>query len=112
MAVERTLLNTQRNFSFLMRRQKPALMVSYEKLIMKPEETLADLADFLGVTQTQDQLAFALQSITPGRYKPTHEMKNSPNSAETEAAQEKERSWLLEEENMIEVSTGLKLLSA
>lgn len=93
MAVERSLQNTQRNFTFLLRQQRPSLLVSYEKLIMKPEEVLADLSDFLGVSPSQEQLDFALDGITPGRYRPAHEKGNSPKPAGAGAAARKDRSW-------------------
>ncbi|MGR3636226.1 MAG: sulfotransferase [Shimia sp.] len=67
-AIEHALLNTQRNMAFIARLRRPTLMVSYEKLVMKPEATVAEVAEFLNVELTRTQKDAALRCITPGQY--------------------------------------------
>src|SRR3546814_12509719 len=43
------------------------LVLSYENLLRRPQETLEGLRDFLGVPPEEAQIAAAVAELTPGR---------------------------------------------
>lgn len=69
-SLEIVMLNTQRNFAMMTRMRKPVLMVSYEKLLMKTDQTVREIADFLCVAPDEATIEAAVDFVQPGAYQP------------------------------------------
>lgn len=67
-AIEHAMMNAQRNLSFVMRVRRPTLMLSYEKLALKPEQAVSEMAAFLAMAPSDDLLKAAVENVTPGQY--------------------------------------------
>ena len=70
-ALEISLKQTRKNHDLVLKLRQPTLMLSYEKLILKPEQTIAELAEFMDVELTEQLLEDVMGWVTPGRYSPT-----------------------------------------
>ncbi|MDQ2091949.1 sulfotransferase [Marimonas arenosa] len=69
-ALETVFLQTQKNYSLIMRFHRPTLLVSYEKLLLKTEETVREIAGFLGTEVSEAQIEAAVEFVSPGVYRP------------------------------------------
>ncbi len=69
-ALETVALQTQKNFSLIMRFRRPTMFVSYEKLLLKTEQTVREISEFLNVGTTDVQIAEAVRFVQPGVYQP------------------------------------------
>lgn len=67
-SLEHAMQNLQRNLSFVMRVRRPTLMLSYEKLALKPEAVVSEIAEFLMTEPSEEQRQAAIASVTPGKY--------------------------------------------
>ncbi|MFY0659091.1 MAG: hypothetical protein JXR15_01265 [Shimia sp.] len=64
------LAQTRKNVELIQRADCPVLLVSYEKLLVKPELVLRDISHFCGLTPSASKLAHAADFIQPGAYQP------------------------------------------
>jgi len=62
------LRQTQKNSDLIRRVNCPVLLVSYEKLLVKPVPVIRDLAHFCGLKPSSAAIAHALDFIKPGSY--------------------------------------------
>ncbi|WP_412553411.1 hypothetical protein [Shimia sp. MIT1388] len=62
------LTQTQKNADLIRRVDCPVLLVSYEKLLVKPDLVLRDMAHFCGLTPSSSAFAHAVDFIQPGSY--------------------------------------------
>lgn len=69
-ALEAVMLKTQKNLSMINRFRRPTLMVSYEKLLLKTDQTVREIAGFLNIGTTEEQIAEAVEFVQPGLYQP------------------------------------------
>lgn len=69
-SLETVILNTQKNFSMISRMRKPTLLVSYEKLLLKTEQTVREMAEFLCVEASDEAIRSAVEFVQPGSYRP------------------------------------------
>ncbi len=60
----------RQNLDFVFKHKMPTLFVSYEKLLVNPDETILDLAQFLGFSATPRKIRQINSFIHPGRYEP------------------------------------------
>ncbi|MEZ5715700.1 MAG: sulfotransferase [Paracoccaceae bacterium] len=67
-ALEVGLQQMQRNLSLIARLRHPTLVISYEKLVLKPEPVIRDIADFLCVGSTEEMIRDAVNFVRPGSY--------------------------------------------
>jgi hypothetical protein len=59
-----------RNLALLRQLKRPALFVSYEKLLLRPEAVIREMAGFLGMACDEGTCARITGQIVPGRYQP------------------------------------------
>ncbi|SMP18758.1 hypothetical protein [Shimia sagamensis] len=64
------LTQTQKNADMIQRVDFPVLLVSYEKLLVKPDLVLRDVAHFCGLKPPASKLDHAVQFVQPGSYQP------------------------------------------
>ncbi|WP_299423803.1 sulfotransferase [uncultured Shimia sp.] len=69
-AISMYLAQTRKNVDLMRRVDCPALVVSYEKLLVKPEAVVGDMAHFCGLKPSASELAHAVDFIKPGAYQP------------------------------------------
>ncbi len=69
-AIAMYLAQTRKNVDLIRRVDRPVLVVSYEKLLVKPEAVVADMAHFCGLKPSASELAHAVDFIKPGAYQP------------------------------------------
>lgn len=72
-ALDSVIQQAQKNLSYLLRHQKPALLVSYEKLLMSPEATVREIARFLAIDVSEEAIGAATNFVEPGVYRPVDE---------------------------------------
>jgi len=69
-ALSMYLTQTQKNADLIQRADCPVLLVSYEKLLIKPEFVLRDIAHFCGLKPSASMIDHAVDFIQPGSYQP------------------------------------------
>lgn len=66
--MQRCLLNTQRNLMTVYRVQRPTLFLSYEKILQKTDDAIAEASHFLNMPATDEAVAGIKEKIQPGKY--------------------------------------------
>ncbi|MBO9476741.1 sulfotransferase [Shimia sp. R11_0] len=61
---------TRKNVDLMWNAKCPVMLVSYEKLVLKPEAVLKELAHFCGLTPKKALVSHAAEFIKPGAYQP------------------------------------------
>lgn len=69
-AAEKVVIQTQKNHALVLRRRCPPLFVSYEKLLWKTEQSVREIADFMGQETSPEQRDAAVSFVQPGAYMP------------------------------------------
>ncbi|MFD0980350.1 hypothetical protein [Tropicimonas aquimaris] len=69
MSLRASMKQTRRNLNFVLKHQRPTLIVSYEKLLLRTEQTAVEIARFCGVEMTGDHMRKINEFVQPGRYK-------------------------------------------
>ncbi|SNS92952.1 sulfotransferase [Tropicimonas sediminicola] len=69
MSLRASMKQTRRNLNFVLEHKRPTLIVSYEKLLLRTEQTVSEIARFCGVEMTADHMRKINEFVQPGRYK-------------------------------------------
>ena len=70
MSLHESNANANTNTGFVLASERPCLLVSHEKALLKTDALVNEVADFLGLPQPDDAFrARILEYLTPGRYK-------------------------------------------
>lgn len=69
-ALNAVLKQVQRNLKFVLEHQLPTLMVSYEKLLINPRQTISEIADYASVAANAAQMEELVNFVRPGWYQP------------------------------------------
>ena len=92
-ALAGALQRTRWNMAFIRKRKLPVLLVSYEKLCLRPQDCVAEIAAFLGVEPSEAQRAEIDAFIKPGWYNVPegHRREPKPKPAQDKPARPKRK---------------------